>query len=142
LEQLAVSADNLPGTTSGEIGVGAGAKQGDADFQIDSRTRFGLSQAEAGSGSGRGSCLRCGPARLETTQLLSCGSGVLRRGRRINKGIQQLALGGPIGAGSQALGRKSHRHSHNGHWASQHQSPAEETTQMKSSCLEKTSVLE
>jgi hypothetical protein len=138
LEQLAVSADNLPGSAGGEIGVGAGAKQGDADFQIDSRTRFGLSQAEAGSGSGRsrGSCLRCGPAGLETTQLLSCGSGVLRRGRRINKGIQQLALGGPIGAGSQALGRKSHRHGHNGHWGSQHQSPAEETMQMKTSVLE------
>jgi hypothetical protein len=136
LEQLAVSADNLPGSAGGEIGVGAGAKQGDADFQIDSRTRFGLSQAEAGSGSCRGSCLRCGSARLETTQLLSCGSGVLRRGRRINKGIQQLALGGPIGAGSQALGRKSHRHRHNGHWASQHQSAAEETTQMKTSVLE------
>jgi hypothetical protein len=136
LKQLAVSADNLPGAAGGEIGVGAYAEQGDADFQIDPRTRFGLSKAEAGSG------LRCCPARLETTQLLSCGSGVLRRGRRINKGIQQLALGGPIGAGSQALGRESHRHRHNGHWASQHQSAAEKTMQTESSVLEWTTLLE
>jgi hypothetical protein len=44
-------------------------------------------------------------------------------------GIQQIAMGGPIGSGSQALGRKSHRHGHNSHGASQHQSAAEETIQ-------------